>query len=177
MARLSPLVLIPPVVFAGLAGLFLGQMVWGEGDELPSALRGQEAPALPATTLGDLPPLTAEALRDGEPKLVNFFASWCAPCRVEHPTLTALAVEGIPIYGVAYKDEAGDSLAFLDELGNPYDGATTDPQGRAAVDWGVYGVPETFILSGDGRIVDRIAGPVTPGGMEERLREALAEAQ
>lgn len=176
MARISPLVLIPPVVFAALAGLFAGGMLRDDGDQLPSALIGQPAPGLPEATLPGLPALDPAVLADGEVKLVNFFASWCGPCRVEHPQLTALAGEGIPIYGIAYKDDPAKSVAFLEELGNPYQAAGQDPQGRTAVDWGVYGVPETFVVDGDGTILARLAEPLTEDALQRRLRPALAEA-
>lgn len=176
MARVSPLVLIPPAVFAALAGLFAVGMMRDGGQELPSALIGQVAPGLPAEPLPGLPGLDPAVLADGEVKLVNFFASWCAPCRVEHPQLTALAAEGIPIYGIAYKDDPARSVAFLEELGNPFAAAGQDPNGRTAVDWGTYGVPETFVVAGDGTIVDRMPFPLTPELVESRLRPALAEA-
>ncbi|TNC73442.1 DsbE family thiol:disulfide interchange protein [Rubellimicrobium roseum] len=176
MAKVSPLVLIPPVIFAALAGLFAAGMLRDGGQELPSALVGQPAPGVPVETLPGLPGLDPAVLADGEVKLVNFFASWCAPCRVEHPHLTALAEEGVPIYGIAYKDNPTNSVAFLEELGNPYAAAGQDPSGRTAVDWGVYGVPETFVVAGDGTIVARMANPVTPDLVESRLRPALAEA-
>lgn len=176
MAKVPVLLLIPVVVFTGLVGLAAGSMWSRDGDELPSALIGRPAPGVPEAPLPGLPPLDAAMLADGEVKLVNFFASWCAPCRVEHPSLTALAEEGIPLYGIAYKDDPVRSLAFLEELGNPYAAAGQDPQGRTAVDWGVYGVPETFVLAGDGTIIARMANPVTSDLVESRLRPALAQA-
>lgn len=177
MARLSPLLMIPPVAFAGLAGLFAFQMLAGDGSgELPSALVGKAAPALPEGGLDGVPPIDPAVLADGEVKLVNFFASWCAPCRVEHPALMALAAEGIPIYGVNYKDDPERGAAFLADLGNPYEGVGVDRTGRTAVEWGTYGVPETFVIAGDGTVVDRLPMPITPGGVEERLRASLAEA-
>ena len=176
MARISPLVLIPPVAFAALAGLFAAGMLRNDGDQLPSALIGQPAPALAQEPLPGLPPLDPAVLADGEVKLVNFFASWCGPCRIEHPQLAALAAEGLPIYGIAYKDDPENSTSFLEELGNPYLAAGQDPQGRTAVDWGVYGVPETFVLDGDGTIVARLAEPLTEDALARRLRPALAEA-
>jgi cytochrome c biogenesis protein CcmG/thiol:disulfide interchange protein DsbE len=174
MAR--ALALIPPVVFAALAGLFAWGMLRPGGQELPSALIGQVAPALPDADLPPLPAFDAAALADGEVKLVNFWASWCAPCRVEHPHLTALAAEGIAVYGINYKDDPANALAFLDELGNPYRAALADGDGRRALDWGVYGVPETFVIDGSGRIVARMAGPVTERTLTERLRPALSAA-
>lgn len=172
-----PLALIPPLAFAALAGLFGVAMLRDDAQELPSALIGQGAPGLPELALGDLPPLTPAALRDGQVKLVNFWASWCAPCRVEHPHLTALAEQGIPIYGVNYKDDPVAALAFLAELGNPYAAAGADATGRVAIDWGVYGVPETYVLSGDGTIIARMAGPITERALTDRLEPALLAAR
>ncbi len=177
MARISPLVLVPPVAFAALAGLFAAGMLRDNGQELPSALIGQPAPTLAKASLPGLTGLDPAVLTDGNVKLVNFFASWCAPCRVEHPQLTALAAEGVPIYGIAYKDDPEHSVAFLQELGNPYTAAGQDPNGQTAVNWGVYGVPETFVVAGDGTIVARMANPVTPDLVETRLRPAMAEAE
>ncbi len=176
MARISPLVLIPPVIFAALAGLFTAGMVLNDGQELPSVLIGQPAPGLPEEAIAGLPPLDPAVLADGEVKIINFWASWCPPCRVEHPNLTLLAEEGVPIYGIAYKDESANTLAFLRELGNPYRGVGQDPEGRAALDWGVYGVPETFVVAGDGTVVARMASPITSDVLENRLRPALAQA-
>ncbi len=177
MARISPLVLVPPVIFAALAGLFAAGMLRDGGQELPSALVGQAAPAFPETPLPghDLP--GPGVLADGEVKLVNFFASWCAPCRLEHPVLASLAEEGLPIYGIAYKDDPTRTAAFLAELGNPFVGIAQDPSGRAAPDWGLYGVPETFVIAGDGTVVDRMPFPLTSELVNTRLRPALAEAE
>lgn len=172
----KPLMLIPPVVFAAIAGLFAWGMTRQDAQELPSALIGQEAPAVPMAALGTLPVFDAATLRDGQVKLVNFWASWCAPCRVEHPHLTALAAEGIAIYGINYKDDPEAALAFLAELGDPYRAVGVDPVGRIALDWGVYGVPETFVIAGDGTIIARMAGPVTERALSGRLRPALAAA-
>jgi cytochrome c biogenesis protein CcmG/thiol:disulfide interchange protein DsbE len=167
---------LPPLVFAGLAALFVLGMNRENAQELPSALIGQAAPGVPVAALGDLPAFDASVMADGQVKLVNFWASWCAPCRVEHPHLTALAAEGVPIYGIAYKDDPANALAFLAELGNPYVAVLADAEGRHAIDWGVYGVPETYVIAGDGTIIARMAGPVTERSLNDRLRPALAEA-
>ena len=111
------------------------------------------------------------------PKLVNFWASWCAPCRVEHPQLMALQDEGLPIYGVNYKDDADKARAFLEELGDPFEGVGADDAGRMALEWGVYGVPETFVLDGDGTVLLRFAGPITDVILEKRIRPALEQAR
>jgi len=174
MAKLSPLALIPPLAFAALAGVF----VWGMGRdnprELPSALIGQVAPALVVTPLADLPPISADVLQDGTVKLVNFWASWCAPCRIEHPMITQLSAEGIPVYGVNYKDDPEAALKFLAELGNPYGAIGADRSGMdTAVNWGVYGVPETFVIGGDGEVLYRFAGALTPNVVEARIRKHL----
>jgi cytochrome c biogenesis protein CcmG/thiol:disulfide interchange protein DsbE len=167
---------VPPVIFAALAGLFAWGMLRPDAQELPSALIGQVAPGLPSIALGDAPTFNAATLTDGEVKLVNFWASWCAPCRVEHPHLMALAAEGIAVYGINYKDDPQDAQGFLAELGNPFAAQLTDPEGRHAIDWGVYGVPETYVLAGDGTIIARMAGPITTRALTDRLRPALAEA-
>lgn len=171
MAR--PLMLLPPLIFAGLAGMF----IWGMGREdpkqLPSALAGKDAPPVQLTPLGTGAPFTDADLRDGEIKLVNFWASWCAPCRVEHPNLEALAAEGVEILGVNYKDTPEQALKFLGDLGNPYAAIGADATGRMALDWGVYGVPETFVVDGEGKVLFRFAGPVTERVIESRLRPVL----
>lgn len=170
------LLAIPLIIFAALAGLFAGGMFLGQGDELPSALVGKPAPSVEVSEIDGLPVLRDEMLRDGQVKIVNFWASWCAPCRVEHPNLTALAEQGVPIYGINYKDFDPNARAFLDELGDPYTAVGSDAQGFHAIDWGVYGVPETFLLDGDGTILLRMAAPITQRTMANRLMPALEEA-
>ena len=119
----------------------------------------------------------SSVIQSSVPVLVDFWAPWCAPCRVEHPNLVALTeAEGIPIYGINYKDERGNALAFLDELGDPYAAASADEGGRTARDWGVYGVPETFVIDGEGRVLARVAGPVTERTLERTIRPALEAA-
>ncbi|MGR3466151.1 DsbE family thiol:disulfide interchange protein [Limimaricola sp.] len=175
MARISPLVILPPAIFAAMAGLFAAGMLRDNPDELPSALIGREAPLTETGTLPGKTPFDPAMLNDGEVKIVNFWASWCAPCRVEHPNLTALAEDGLPLYGINYKDDPEKAVAFLEELGDPYDAIGTD-DGRVARDWGVYGVPETFVVDGEGRIVERMAGPVTQRAIQGRLNPALEKA-
>lgn len=176
MAKVSPLMLAPPLVFAGIAAMFL----WGMGregaNELPSTLAGKEAPAVVVTPLGDYPMFGDADLRDGRVKLVNFWASWCAPCRVEHPNLEALAKDGVEIYGVNYKDKPDNALRFIAELGNPYGAIGADEAGRMAINWGVYGVPETYVIDGEGRILLRHAGPITQRVIDATLRPALEKA-
>ena len=172
----SPLLLLPLVIFFGMAAVFFAGMSREDPDALPSALVGGQAPPLNLTQLGSARLLSDEALRDGGVKLVNFWASWCGPCRVEHPSLEALSKEGIAVYGVNYKDDPDKALAFLAELGDPYAAAGADRNGRNAIDWGVYGVPETYVLDADGNIVLRFAGPVTGRVMREKIRPAMDRA-
>ena len=176
MAKISPLMILPPVIFAGMAAAFAIGLQRENPDQLPTALAGKPAPAVQMTDLGDLPGFDDAILRDGTVKLVNFWASWCAPCRVEHPNLMALSEEGIPVLGVNYKDQSDKALGFLEELGNPYDAVGADKQGRMALNWGLYGVPETYVIDGDGNVVLRFAGPVTQRVIENQIRPALEEA-
>jgi len=175
MAKLSPLMIAPPLIFAGLAAMFFFGMMRSDPDSLPSARVGQVAPALTVVPL-DGPPISDAVLREPGVKLVNFWASWCAPCRVEHPNLAALAREGVVIHGINYKDDPVKALAFLQELGNPYVTLGADDKGRTALDWGVYGVPETYVIDGAGKIVLRFPGPITERVLRETIRPAMAQA-
>ncbi|TDL86803.1 DsbE family thiol:disulfide interchange protein [Meridianimarinicoccus aquatilis] len=176
MANIKPLVALPPMIFAALAALFYFGMFRDDPDALPSAVAGQPAPAVAVTPLGDKVSFDAASLRAPGVKLVNFWASWCAPCRVEHPVLEQLAAEGVTIYGVNYKDEGDKALGFLRELGDPYVAVGADASGRMALDWGLYGVPETFVIDGQGTVVLRFAGPITRSVLENTIRPAIAEA-
>ena len=177
MAKISPLMVIPPLVFLGLASMFLVGMFRDDPEALPSARIGQQAPALQITELPGKALFDDETLRDGNLKLVNYWASWCAPCRAEHPNLEALRAEGLPIYGINYKDDPDNALAFLAELGDPYEAVGADNSGRAALDWGVYGVPETYLIDGDGNILLRVAGPLVQRVIDSQLRPALEKAR
>lgn len=168
------MLMIPPLVFAGLAAMFM----WGMGREggTPSAFEGREAPPLPETTLPGKVQLTDAMLREPGVKLVNVWASWCPPCRAEHPTLMDLSRE-LPVYGIDLKDNEADALEFLAEDGDPFAAIATDPRGRGAIDWGVTAPPETFILDGEGRILYRHAGPLIRDDFENRFLPRLREAQ
>ncbi|NNE80328.1 MAG: DsbE family thiol:disulfide interchange protein [Silicimonas sp.] len=176
MARIPPLVLLPPIIFAALAGLFLSGMYRDDPNALPSTLEGRDAPEIVVSKLGNLPEIDPDVLTNGEVTLVNYWASWCAPCRVEHPQLMRLADEGMTILGINYKDDASKALGFLDELGDPFTAVGADPKGRTALNWGVYGVPETFVVDGNGRVVLRFAGPVTAQIYEKRIKPAIEAA-
>ena len=176
MARFSPLMALPPLVFAGLAGLFMWGMSREDPNALPSTMIGRPAPPVPQTTLAGASQLTDADLRQPGVKLVNFWASWCPPCRIEHPTLTAIAAEGIPVMGIDLKDPTPAAQRFLDEYGNPYARLATDPQGRTAIDWGVTAPPETFILDGQGNILYRHVGPLVDADYVHRFRPELDKA-
>jgi len=169
--------LAPLVIFAGFAGLALVGLQRENPDELPSALAGKPAPAVQITPLGESMLFSDSDLRTGEVKLVNYWASWCAPCRVEHPNLAQLAADGVTIYGVNYKDKPDNALGFLKELGNPYAALGADAEGRMALNWGVYGVPETYVIDGKGNIVLRFAGPITQRVLDSTILPAIAAAR
>ncbi|MGR3484910.1 MAG: DsbE family thiol:disulfide interchange protein [Paracoccaceae bacterium] len=164
---------VPVAIFGLLAGLF-ARGLFAE-DTTVSAFEGRPAPALSAQALTGYPSFDDAVLRDGEVTLVNFFASWCPPCRAEHASLMQLASEGIAIYGVNMRDEGGDAQAFLDELGNPYRAITVDPSGRQGIEWGVVALPETFVIDPSGTVVLKFAGPID-GVMDTVIRPALARA-
>ena len=174
--KIKPLMMLPLAIFAVIAGLSLAGLMREDPDALPSARAGQIVPAMVLDEMPGKTPFDAETLKGGGVKLVNFWASWCAPCRAEHPNLQQLADEGIPGYGVNYKDPTDNALAFLEELGDPYVATAADTQGRMGLEWGLYGVPETYVIDGNGRIILRFAGPVTQRVMAETIRPAIEEA-
>jgi cytochrome c biogenesis protein CcmG/thiol:disulfide interchange protein DsbE len=162
---------------AGFYGMLQGMRTGGYNPRgVPSALIGRTAPdfSLPPLEGADLPGLAATDLRDlPGPVLVNFWASWCVPCIIEHPQLMRLSREGVPVFGIAYKDKPEDSLRFVRERGNPYRRLAKDEPGRVAIDWGVYGVPETYLLDRQGIIRWRYAGPVTQDVLDADIRPLL----
>ena len=176
MAKLSPMMLLPIAVFAGFAGLAGWALMRDNPDVVPSAMVGREAPSVGATTLPGKTQLTDEMLRQPGVKLVNFWASWCPPCRAEHPTLTELS-KRLPVYGVDLKDNEADALRFLSQDGNPFAAISTDPRGRTAIDWGVTAPPETFIIDGQGKILYRHAGPLVREDYTNRFLPELEKAR
>ncbi|MEM9430735.1 MAG: DsbE family thiol:disulfide interchange protein [Pseudomonadota bacterium] len=176
MANVNPWLFVPPVLVGALTVLFYLGLGRENADELPSALSGTPAPVLALEPLAGRPEIPAEALAAEGVKLVNFWASWCGPCRLEHPILTELAAEGVPIFGINSKDRPAAAAQFLEELGDPFAGHGADPNGRHGIDWGVYGLPETFVVDGDGRIILRYPGALTDSIVDSRIRPHL-EAQ
>lgn len=173
------LAFLPLAIFAGLAVAFWSQLNSGRDiSEIPSALIGTKAPALnlPALEGASLPALTDDAIK-GKLALVNVFASWCVPCRQEHPLLKELAKdERITVVGINYKDKNENSLRFLGELGNPYTAIGVDPNGKAAIDWGVYGIPESYLVGPDGTILYKKTGPFDEASVRQGLLPAIEKA-
>ena len=177
------LAFIPLLVFAGFA-LVAGKMLYDQDvngrdiSAIPSALIGQKAPglALPALDGSNTPALTDAAIA-GRLTLVNVFASWCVPCRQEHPILKELAKdERLTVVGINYKDRNDNALRFLGELGNPYDAIGIDPNGKAAIDWGVYGIPESYLVGPDGTILYKKVGPFDERSLTQDLLPAIEKA-
>jgi cytochrome c biogenesis protein CcmG/thiol:disulfide interchange protein DsbE len=175
--------LIPLLVFGGIAAtaakMLYDQDFHGKDiSEIPSALLGTKAPSLNLAPLegSNLPALTDAAVK-GKLTLVNVFASWCIPCRQEHPILKQLAADGrLNIVAINYKDKSENALQFLNELGNPFKAIGVDPNGKAAIDWGVYGVPESYLVAPDGTIIYKRVGPFDEISMKEGLFPAMEKA-
>lgn len=175
--------LIPLVVFGGIA-VTAAKMLYDQDfhgkniAEIPSALLGTKAPSLNLAPLegSNLPALTDAAVK-GKLTLVNVFASWCIPCRQEHPILKQLAADSrLNIVAINYKDKSENALQFLNELGNPFNAIGVDPNGKAAIDWGVYGVPESYLVGPDGTILYKRVGPFDDISMKEGLFPAMEKA-
>lgn len=164
---------IPVVALIALLA-FLGVGLMHDPREIPSPLIGKSAPAFSLPLLDDeTKTLSLESLR-GRTVLVNFFASWCEGCQVEHPFLLQLArQEGVPIIGMDYKDEPADGREWLARRGNPYESVTIDRKGEIGLDYGVYGVPETYVVGPDGRILFKQIGPVTEQVWHEKIEPLL----
>jgi cytochrome c biogenesis protein CcmG/thiol:disulfide interchange protein DsbE len=167
------LFLVPLALFVMIAG-FLAFGLTRDPGTLPSALIGKPVPQF------ELPPLDgrgetglSSADLEGGPMLVNMFASWCVPCRIEHPQLMRLKAMGVPIQGINYKDKPADASAFLADLGDPFNRVGSDRNGRVAIEWGVYGVPETYVIDRDGRIAYRHVGPIQPRDLDRTILPLL----
>lgn len=181
--RRRMIVFIPLIAFLALAALFVLRLGAGDPSRIPSALIGHPAPRT------DLPPL-AGLEREGKPvpgldsadfkdqvTVLNVWASWCVPCRDEAPLLMRLAGDPrVRVVGINYKDQPDNARRFLGRYGNPFAANGTDDNGRAAIEWGVYGVPETFVIGRDARIAYKLIGPVTPDNLDTALKPAIEQA-
>jgi len=176
--------LLPLAIFAALAALFAFALSGGDPSKLPSALIGKPVPQVsfpPVEGLTDgttpIKGFAATDLADGKVSVVNFWASWCGPCVQEHPLLVALTVKtGVRLVGVNYKDQPAAARRFLGRYGNPYTAVGTDANGRGAIEWGVYGMPETFVIDGRGTIVYKHVGPITAESLEAKIIPAVKAA-
>jgi cytochrome c biogenesis protein CcmG/thiol:disulfide interchange protein DsbE len=176
------LALLPLIVFAGIAGtaatMLYEQNHGKDVSAIPSALIGTKAPSLDLAPLegANLPALTDAAVK-GKLTLVNVFASWCIPCREEHPVLKDIARDDrLNVVAINYKDQPENALRFLGELGNPYAAIGVDPKGAAAIDWGVYGIPESYLVAPDGTILYKRVGPFDAASVRGELEPAIAKA-
>ena len=158
--------LVPLAVLAALAALFVGYGLKHDPHVNPAALVGRKTPRVLMTRLDGGPAQPVLSAAQG-PVLINFFASWCAPCVEEAPALMAMKQQGVPMIGVAYKDAPAKSRAFLAEHGDPFVAVFDDHDGRAGVEFGISGVPETFAVGADGTVLAKHVGPLTPDAAEK----------
>lgn len=172
--RSRALLLVPVLAFLGLA-VFLGISLNRDPSLLPSTLIGKPVPVF------SLPPVKGRTLGlstadlKGQVSLVNVFASWCVACRAEHPLLIRMREQGfVPIHGLNYKDKPAEAAAWLDAMGDPYTRTGADLDGRVAIDWGVYGVPETYVIDREGRIAFKQIGPITAEVLERTILPIVA---
>jgi cytochrome c biogenesis protein CcmG/thiol:disulfide interchange protein DsbE len=188
VARAKParrlFVLLPLAIFLALAALFFFRLGSGDPSRIPSALIGRPAPdtnlaAVPGLNARDGKPMPGLSTADfkGNVTLVNIWASWCVPCHDEAPLLEALSADKrIRIVGINYKDQPDNARRFLGRYGNPFVAAGADGNGRASMEWGVYGVPETFIVGRDGAIAYKLVGPITEGNLARVIRPEIEKA-
>jgi len=182
-SRRNILVLLPLIVFLALAALFYLGLGDGDPSRLPSALIGKpvpptELPPIPGLTRDGKPvPGIETAMFKGKVSLVNVWASWCVPCHDEAPLLNELARDGrVQMIGINYKDAADNARRFLNRYGNPFVASGQDSGGRTAIDWGVYGVPETYVVDRDARIAYKLVGPITAQNLKGALMPAIEKA-
>lgn len=175
------LLVLPIVLFAVLI-IVLGVMTLQTNDGrdpslIPSPLIGKPAPAfsLPAVAENIAGGFATGDLR-GKATMVNVFASWCIPCLAEHPLITRLAADGLTVYGINHRDTADEAIKWLKRNGNPYTAVGFDPDGRVSTEWGVTGIPETFIINANGIIIYKHSGPITPDVLEDKILPKLREA-
>ncbi|HWP15832.1 MAG TPA: DsbE family thiol:disulfide interchange protein [Xanthobacteraceae bacterium] len=177
-------VLLPLILFLALAALFFFRLGSGDPSRIPSALIGHPAPdtdmaAVPGLLARDGKPMPGIEAKDfkGAVTLVNVWASWCVPCHDEAPLLNTLSEDKrIRLIGINYKDQPDNARRFLGRYGNPFAAAGADQNGRASMDWGVYGVPETFLIGRDGKIAYKLVGPITEANLKSVLMPEIAKA-
>jgi len=180
--RRGLLTLLPLLIFGALALLFFARLFAGDASRIPSALIGQSAPSLDLPALDGAAGLKDADLRQGHVSVVNIFASWCLPCHEEHGVLLdlaadkVLAAKGVQVIGVAQKDDPENIRRFLGAKGDPYAKVGVDRDGRAGIEWGVYGVPETFIVKGDGTIAFKLVGPMSAQTLASVVRPEIEKA-
>ena len=180
--RRGLLTLLPLLIFGALAILFFMRLFAGDAARIPSALIGQSAPPLDLPALDGGAGLKDSDLRQGHVSVINIFASWCLPCHDEHPVLLdlaadkALAAKGVRVIGVAQKDDPENIRRFLGAKGDPYAKVGVDRDGRAGIEWGVYGVPETFIVKGDGAIAFKLVGPMSAQTLASVVKPEIEKA-
>lgn len=175
---------LPLIVFAVLAAIFFKQLM-SDGDKstIPSALIGKQAPTFELAALeglnksGKVIPGFSSELFKGKVSIVNVWASWCVPCRQEHPIVKLLGEDKrVQLFGLNYKDKPQNALRFLGQLGNPYERVGVDPNGKASIDWGVYGIPETFIIGKNGSILHKHVGPLSPEILKATFMPMIEQA-
>lgn len=183
-AKPKTTLLLPLILVAILLAFLFVALRSGEPSRLPSALIGKPVPdfALPAIPnvpgdSGPVPGLSSAAFKTGKVSLLNVWATWCAPCMEEHPLLIELSQQGIPLYSINYKDKPEAARRFLASHGNPFRAIGADESGFTAIDFGVYGVPETFVIAGDGRIAYRFPGPLSPEIIADKIMPAIKKAE
>lgn len=170
------LVFLAPLALFLVVAVYFAVGLTRDPRAIPSALIDRPVPDFSLPSLEGAERGLETADLKGEVRLVNVWASWCIPCRVEHPVLMRIAAEGeVPIHGINYKDAAADATAYLREHGNPYTSLGADRDGRAGIEWGVYGVPETYVVDREGRIRYRHVGPIMPQDLETTILPILRE--
>ncbi len=169
------LIIVPVLILASLFGLFVAMILRGEKGPSVSRLVGLDAAAFTLAPLDGAKPVTLTDYA-GQPVVINFFASWCTPCRAEHPILMDLAAQGVTIIGINYKDKPEAARAFIEQLGNPFAAIGEDANGRTGIDYGITGVPETFVIGADGKVLANWASPLDKTIIEKRILPALKSA-